>query len=85
MQFLHLERFFTLSQQGVLGDEKHIVFECPALQDLRDGMRTPQGDAMMWQDDIIGVARFFDAYLQIVYTSAGPPLGARHLISPELM
>ena len=25
-----------MCQQGVLGDEKHIVFECPALQDLRD-------------------------------------------------
>ena len=23
-----------LYQQGVLGDETHIVFECPALQDL---------------------------------------------------
>ena len=21
---------------GVLGDEKHLLFECPALQDLRD-------------------------------------------------
>ena len=34
--------------------------------------------------DIIGVARFFDAYLERVYTSAGPPWGTRHLISPEL-
>ena len=40
----------------------HVVFECPALQDLRDRCETlfqaPQGDAMivfMWQDDIIGV------------------------------
>ena len=31
-----LDRFCTLCQQGVLGDEKHIVFECPALRDLRD-------------------------------------------------
>ena len=38
----------------------------------------PQGDAMilfMWQDDIIGVARFIDACLERVYTSAGPPVG----------
>ena len=49
--------------------------------------QAPQGDAMilfMWQDDIIGVARFIDACLERVNTSAGPPVGARHLISPEL-
>ena len=27
------------------------------------------------QDDIIGVARFVDACLERVYTSAGPPMG----------
>ena len=77
--------FCTLCQQGhpgVSGGGKHIVFECPALQDLRDRygnlFQTPQGDAMipfMRQDDIIGVARFIDACLKIVYTSAGPPVG----------
>ena len=74
-----LNRFCTLCQQGGLGDEKHIVFECPALQDLRDKcenlFQAPQGDAMllfMWQDDIIGVAQFIDACLGRVYTSAGP-------------
>ena len=29
-------RMCTMCQQGVLGDEKHLLFECPALQDLRD-------------------------------------------------
>ena len=29
----------------------------------------------MRQDDIIGVARFIDACLERVYTSAGPPVG----------
>ena len=39
----------------------------------------------MWQDDIISVApRFIEACLERVYTSAGPPMGTRHLISPEL-
>ena len=28
-----------------------------------------------WQDDIIGVARFVDACLESVYTSAGLPVG----------
>ena len=36
-----------MCQQGVLRDEKHSVFECPALQDLRDRyenlFQTPQG------------------------------------------
>ena len=70
-----------MCQQGVLGDEKHLVFECPALQDLRDRNKNlfeaPQGDAMilfMWQDDIIGVARFIDACLERVSTSTGPPV-----------
>ena len=45
-----------------------------------------QGDAMilfLWQDDIIGVAQFIDACLERIYTLAGPPVGDRHLISPE--
>ena len=29
----------------------------------------------LWQDDIMGVARFIDACLERVYTSAGPPVG----------
>ena len=44
----------------------------------------PLGLLCMWQDDIIGVARFIDACLEGVYTSAGPPWGTRHVISPEL-
>ena len=71
-----------MCQQGVLGDEKHLLFECPALQDLRDRyenlFQAPQGHAVilfMWQDDIIGgVARFIDACLERVSTSAGPPV-----------
>ena len=58
-----LNRFCTTCQQGVSGDQKHIVFECPALQGLRDRyeilVQAPQGDAkilFMWQDDSIGVA-----------------------------
>ena len=57
------------------------MFECPALQELHDRyeklFQAPQGDAMifhMWQDDIIGVARFIDARLERVYTSAGLPM-----------
>ena len=60
------------------------------MQDLRDRyqnlFQAPQGDAMllfMWQDGIIGVARFIDACLEEgVHISL--PWGTRHLISPEL-
>ncbi len=52
-----------MCRQGVLGDEKHLVFECPAMQLLWDSNQNmfalPHGDAMllfMWQDDVIGVA-----------------------------
>ena len=70
-----------MCQKGILGDEKHLVLECPALQDLRDRnknlFQAPHGEAMilfMWQDDIIGVARLSDAGLERVYTSAGSPV-----------
>ena len=85
------DTFCTLCPQAwmswdILGDEKHLVFECPALQDLRNRfenllqLKAPQGNAMflfMWQDDIIGFAPFLevDACLEKVYTSAGPPVG----------
>ena len=42
--------------------------------------QAPQGDAMilfMWQDDIIGVARFIDACSERMSTSAGPPMGGQ--------
>ena len=54
------------------------MFECPALQDLRDRyenlLQAPQGDAIvpfMWQDDSVGVARIFDECLERVSTSQG--------------
>ena len=52
--------------------------------------QAPQGDAMilfMWQDDIIGVARFIDACLERSLEcphQLALPWGTRHLISPEL-
>ena len=47
---------------------------------LKNGnlFQAPQDGAMilsMWQEDIIGVARFIDACLERVPTSAGPPVG----------
>ena len=55
-----------LCDQRALGDERHMVFECPALQGVRDkyaalfvavdGASTMQ--QFMWQQNVIGVAHF---------------------------
>ena len=77
-----LNRICTLCQQGAFGDEKHLVSECPALQDLRDRFESlfqaHQGGAMilfMWQDDVIGVVQHLYMCIERVNTSAGPPVG----------
>ena len=56
------------------------MFECPALQDLRDkrphlfdGAQTDAMVLFMWQDDMIGMVRFIDECLErILYTSDQP-------------
>ena len=80
-----------MCQQGVLGDEKHIVFACPALQDLRDRyenlFRAPQGGAM-----ILSCGRMTSLVLLGSLTHAPKECkhqlallwGTRHLMSPEL-
>ena len=60
-----------------------MIFECPGLQGFRaqwshrfQGPETMQ--AFMWQDDLIGVAKFVNVCLKKV----NPPLlGGQHLIS----
>ena len=67
-------------QHRTIGDKKHLVFECPALQDLRDkrphlfdGAQTDAMVLFMWQDDMIGVVRFIDECLERnFYTSDQP-------------
>ena len=48
--------------RGILGDERHLDFECPELQGFKEqwshllqGPQTMQ--AFMWQEDLIGVAK----------------------------
>jgi hypothetical protein len=54
----------SLSVQQVIGDERHLVFECPALQSIRDrypglfGADIVTMQQFMWQLDIVGVAHF---------------------------
>ena len=60
-----LERVCQFCGVGTLGDERHLVFECPELLCFRElwshlfeGPQTMQ--AFMWQEDLIGVAKFTD-------------------------
>ena len=56
-----------MCQHRAIGDEKHQVFECFALQDLREkhphlfeGMLANTKVLLMRQDDMVGVMRFID-------------------------
>ena len=69
-----------MCRHRTIGDEKHLVFECPALQDVRDKrphlFKGTQADAMVLftcQDDMMGVVRFINECLErILYTSYQP-------------
>ena len=75
------QRLCMRCAQQVLGDERHLVFECPALQSVRDRYPGLFGAAIvtmqqfMWQLDIVGVAHFvmdcFD-YLDAASSSNQP-------------
>ena len=52
-----------------LGDEKHLIFECPELQCFREQwphlFQGPRNMlAFMWQDDLISVAKFVNACIR---------------------
>ena len=71
-----LQRVCRLCTTGTLGDEKHLVFECPELQCFREQwphlFQGPQTMlAFMWQDDLIGVAKFVNACLRKMNPSEG--------------
>ena len=70
-----LERVCQLCAAHTLGDEKDLVFECPELQCFREkwshlfqGQQTMQ--AFMWQDDLIGVAKFVNACMQKILSGS---------------
>ena len=71
-----LQRVCRLCTTSTLGDEKHIVFECLELRCFREQwphlFKGPQTMlAFMWQDDLIGVAKFVNACLQKMNPSEG--------------
>jgi len=69
-----LERFCQLCTTQAIGDERHIVFACPALQDLRarcDSLFRPSITTLrqfIWQDDLVQVAQYIRLSLERVYT-----------------
>jgi len=61
-----LERICQLCASGTVGDEKYFIFESSELQCLKrhwphlfEGPQTML--AFMWQDDLIGVAKYVNA------------------------
>ncbi len=63
-----LDRVCQLCGLGTLGDERHLVFECPELLCFRQKWshlfeRPETMQEFMWQDDLIGVAKFINACL----------------------
>ena len=58
---------------GSLCDEKHVVFECSALQGLRDEYASLFSDVctmkqFLWQDDLVSVAKFIHACLDKMFS-----------------
>ena len=69
------DRICLLCNLGSLCDEKHVVFECPALQGLRDEYATLFSDVctmkqFLWQDDLVSVAKFIHACLDKMFSCA---------------
>ena len=65
------QRVCSACGSGQVGDERHLVFECAALEPLRlqqpglfEGCATMQ--QFMWQADLAGVARFISAGLALL-------------------
>jgi hypothetical protein len=60
----------TLCGPGSLGDEKHLVFECPHLQPIRDKypslFQCPTMLQFFWQADLIGVTKFVSECLDVM-------------------
>ena len=64
------DRHCALCGPGTCGDEKHLVFECPHVQPVRDKYASLFPCATMvqffWQDDLLGVAKFVCEGLDIM-------------------
>jgi hypothetical protein len=63
---------------GEVGDERHLIFTCPALEHIRGryrhlfGPRTFTMVQSLWQENLVSVARFVTDFV-ISLRSADPP------------
>ena len=69
------DRVCQLCDSGSLCDEKHMVFQCSALQHLCEQysplfVGTSTMKQFVWQDDLVSVARFVHACLDQMYSCA---------------
>ncbi len=69
---LRRNRLCTRCSMGLVGDEKHMIFECPAVGPLRNRyapLFLAGGESMqafLWQKDMVGVVRFVLAALEVM-------------------
>ena len=83
------QRLCLLCDQRAVGDERHMVFECPALQSVRDkyaalfldGASTMQ--QFMWQQDVIGIVHFVQKFALTSWMRRFDRNLSYHLISPR--
>ena len=65
-----LQRVCQKCDGAVLGDERHLIFECQALDQLRAQyahlFQAQTMLAFMWQEDVVSVARFIREALSIL-------------------
>ena len=71
-------RLCSRCSTGIVGDEHHLMFTCPAVAHVRSefpqlfhGPRTVQ--AFMWQRDLVGVATFVSLALDAYHNPEGAP------------
>ena len=74
-----LQRVCTKCDAGVIGDERHVVFECAALAQLRL-QYAPLFAAQtmlefMWQEDVVSVAHYLRKALLIMQSGDAEDLG----------
>ena len=88
--FLGARRFCGKCHAQAIADERHLVFECSAVQPIRDrypSLFTGPGQTMqqfMWQADIVGVVHFIrDSVLVLLDHNPEGGDGARLALSPQ--
>ena len=65
-----VDRVCKFCGAGSIGDEKHVVFECPHLQPIRDRygglFSVSTMIQFLWQDDLVSVSKFLCECLDVM-------------------